>query len=307
MQDLFTFQEEQINISKEEFIEDIDVLFSELNKSYAGYEYFNEKNFISAKEEILYKINEEYQYASAKQFTKDTLLSFIKDGHFSFGLEKSKTKKDYPYAYQRGTLFGLDYLDVKKFYCESPEEKEQIDDFVFQAIELRNKDSFIIDLRDNRGGFDQYIYDFIELLFGVTPDYPMKVIQKYSDTFITYLKKERLDTQFEIDKKIEEYESDGEAIKNNKKIYVLFNENTASSGESALACFKTIENAVLVGEHSCGCFSFGNCITIYLPHSKIPVYFGTGMVLYDKNRNIDAEGGFKGDISYLEFEKHFTK
>ena len=307
MLDLLTFQEEQINISKEEFIDDIDALFSELKKSYAGYEYFKEENFVSAKENILYKINEEYQYASAKQYIKDTLLSFIKDGHFTFGLEESKTKKEYPYAYQRGTLLGLDYLDVKKFYYDTPEEKEQIDDFVFQAIELRKKDSFILDLRDNRGGFDQYIYDFIELLFGVTPDYPMKVIQKHSDTFIEFLKKERLDTQFEIDKKIEEYESDGGVIKNNKKIYVLFNENTASSGESALACFKTIENVVLVGEHSRGCFSFGNCMTIYLPHSKIPVYFGTGMVLYNKTQNIDAEGGFKGDISYLEFEKHFTK
>ncbi|MDE7384888.1 MAG: S41 family peptidase, partial [Anaeroplasmataceae bacterium] len=157
MLDLFTFQEEQINITKEEFIEDIDVLFSELKKSYAGYEYFNEDNFLTAKEKILFKINEEYHYSSAKQYTKDTLLSFIKDGHFSFGLEEPQTKKDYPYAYQRGTLFGLDYLDVKKFYYDTPEEKEQIDDFVFQAIELRNKDSFIIDLRDNRGGFDQYI------------------------------------------------------------------------------------------------------------------------------------------------------
>ncbi|MCM1130344.1 MAG: S41 family peptidase [Roseburia sp.] len=306
MFDLLIPSKEQVNITKEEFLADIDVLFSELKKSYSGYEYFKEDNFLNAKKLIMDKVNEKYLYTDAYTFTKSTLLSFIKDGHFSFGFEKTKTKKEYPYAFQRGSLFGLDYLDVKKFYYDTPEEKEQIDDFVFQAIELRKKDSFIIDLRDNRGGSDQYIYDFIELLFGVAPDYPMKVIQKYSDTFIAYLKRERLDTQFEIDKKIEEYESDGVMIKNNKKIYVLFNENTSSSGESALAYFKTIENVVFVGNHSRGCFSFGNCITIYLPHSKIPVYFGTGMVLYNKNQNIDALGGFKGDISYIEFEKHFT-
>lgn len=307
MLDLFTFYEEQINITKEEFIEDIDVLFSELKKSYAGYEYFKEENFVSAKEKILLRINEEYQYAPVKQFTKETLLSFIKDGHFNFGFKESKINKEYTYAYKRSTLFGLDYLDVKKFYYDTPEEKEQVDDFVFQGINLRNKGSFIIDLRDNRGGTDQYIYDFIELLFGVAPDYPMKVIQKYSDTFTDSLKKEKQESLFDFKNEIETYESDGEIIKNTKKIYVLFNENTASSGESALACFKTIENVVLVGEHSCACFSFGNCLTIYLPHSKIPVYFGTGMVLYNKTQNIDAEGGFKGDISYLEFEKHFTK
>ncbi|MDE7106132.1 MAG: hypothetical protein K2O22_03110, partial [Anaeroplasmataceae bacterium] len=306
MFDLLTSGKEQVNISKEEFLEDMDVLFSELKKSYSGYEYFKEEAFLNAKKLIQDRVNERYIYSDAYAFTKSTLLSFIKDGHFSFGCEEIKSKKDYPYAYQRGTLFGLDYLDVKKFYYDTPEEKEQLDDFVFQAIELRNKDSFIIDLRDNRGGSDQYIYDFIELLFGVSPDYSMKVIQKYSDTFIAYLKRERLDAQFDFDGDIETYDSDGATIQNDKKIYILFNENTASSGESALACFKTIENTILVGNHSRGCFSFGNCITIYLPHSKIPVYFGTGMVLYEKTINIDEEGGFKGDISYLDFEKHFT-
>ncbi|MDE6655802.1 MAG: hypothetical protein K2J85_02290, partial [Anaeroplasmataceae bacterium] len=274
---------EQINITREEFIEDIEVLFLELKKSYAGYEYFKEETFLNAKEKILAEVNKKYEYQEAKEFTRHILLEFIKDGHFCFGIEESKANKDYSYAYQRSTLFGLDYLDVKKFYYDSSEEKEELDDFVFQAIELRNKDSFILDLRDNRGGSDQYIYDFIELLFGVTPDYPLKTIQKYSDTFISYLKEEKIDTIFEYEDEIEFDESEGEIIKTNKKIYVLFNENTASSAESALACFKSIENTMLVGDHSKGCFSFGNCITIYLPHSKIPVYFGTGMVLYDKH------------------------
>lgn len=41
----------------------------------------------------------------------------------------------------------------------------------------------------------------------------------------------------------------------------------------------------------------------YLPHSHLPVYFETGMVLYEKARTIDAEGGFYADISCEEFQR----
>lgn len=40
-----------------------------------------------------------------------------------------------------------------------------------------------------------------------------------------------------------------------------------------------------------------------MPNSHFKAYFGTGLVLYDGDRNIDAEGGFFGDISFETFEK----
>lgn len=46
---------------------------------------------------------------------------------------------------------------------------------------------------------------------------------------------------------------------------------------------------------------------IYMPNSHLKVYFGTGIVLYEGNRNIDEEGGFKGDISFEVFEKWLQK
>lgn len=95
-------------------------------------------------------------------------------------------------------------------------------------------------------------------------------------------------------------------IKNNKRIYVLFNENSASASEEALAYFRNMENVILVGSHSNGSFSCGNCISIYLPNSHLKVYFGTSALLYfldDKYVNMDSIGGFKGDISIEDFDK----
>ena len=91
-------------------------------------------------------------------------------------------------------------------------------------------------------------------------------------------------------------------IPNNIRIYVLFNEKTASAAEEAIAILKNIENTICVGTHTAGCASCGNCMEIYLPYSHLKVSFGTTLVLYDGYLNVDAEGGFKGDIGYEEFE-----
>ena len=45
-------------------------------------------------------------------------------------------------------------------------------------------------------------------------------------------------------------------------------------------------------------FTFGIIFTLI---------FGTGMCLYEKSRNIDAEGGFQADISYEEFIQQISK
>ena len=66
---------------------------------------------------------------------------------------------------------------------------------------------------------------------------------------------------------------------------------------------KSIENVTVVGDHTAGRASCGNYLPIYMPNSHFKAYFGTGLVLYDGDRNIDAEGGFFGDISFETFEK----
>ena len=184
-------------------------------------------------------------------------------------------------------------IQCRKFYYDTPEEEQELLSFSESYPMYRNTDPLIIDLRDNPGGSDIYIWNFIKGLYDAESDYPCIFIQKYSELF-----KQASGT----DKKgIVTHESDGVIIKSKKPIFLWINKNTASSAESAVAYFKTAENVTIIGTHTAGCFSCGNCMTIYLPNTHLPVYFGNGMVLYGKTRNIDAEGGFWADISSEDF------
>ena len=181
-------------------------------------------------------------------------------------------------------------------------EKQQLIKFSESGSEYKNDEPLIIDLRDNVGGSSTYIYDFlVRLLNSEDIGYSYKYHQKCSNLYLEWLKKENYDwNPLEESKEFEEF---FDLIPNKKKIYVLINESTGSAAEEAIAYFKNIENVTIVGEHTNGSFSCGNCLDFYLPNSHLKVYFGTGLVLYNGNINIDAEGGFIGDIKYEDFTK----
>ena len=160
--------------------------------------------------------------------------------------------------------------------------------------------------RGNRGGSTTYIYDFLLGVLGIEDiGYSHKYIQRCSELFLDYLKKENIEWDSEEEEIItEEYTP---RTSNQKKMYVLIDEVTASAAEEGIAFLRNIENVTIVGKHSAGWGSCGNCIEIYLPNSHLRVYFGTGLVLYDGKINIDAEGGFKVYMSYEEFEKEICR
>ena len=286
------------SISKEAFLEDVDCLFDVLRTCYGLYDYFGHECFLSAKHTVIRELKDSsFDIVKAVSTLSDSMSAFIKDGHFRIGADSPS--EDHPgYAVRYGTLHGADLIQCRKFHADTPDEAQQLTCFSQSFDAYRNDKPLIIDLRDNEGGSDLYIWDFIVGLFGAEPDYPCRYVQNYSELFCAYANIEKSGILIS--------ESDGVTIRNSKPIYILINEKTASSGESAVACFKTIENTKIVGTHTAGCFTCGNCMTIYLPNSHIPVYFGTGMVLYEKTRNIDAEGGFQADISYECFLDELT-
>ena len=225
-------------------------------------------------------------------------LKFIKDGHFFIGEHKVISSK-YDYAIRYSYYKGIPLIDCKKFYSDNEIEKEQLKEFANKGIAYRNNEPLILDFRGNVGGSTTYIYDFLWSLLNVDElGYTYKYIQR---SFIDWLHKEGIDW----DLKEEDYIIDESIalISNSQKIYVLIDEYTASAAEEALAFLKNIENVIIVGNHTAGCYSCGNCFEFYLPNSHLKVYFGTGMLLYNGTINIDAEGGFKADISFEEFKK----
>lgn len=300
IENLLTPQPLAASVSKAEFLADIDCMMEVLHDCYGGYDHFGHERFLAARNAVLRDVETGYDFHSAVEGLKKHLCAVAKDGHFTIGPTAS-TPNRHDYAVRYDEWNGIPVIDCKRFYYENEAEQAELDGFVESAVRYRNDTPLIIDLRDNSGGSDNYIYDFMRNLFGVEPCYSCRFIQRYSPLFHAYLRREGIPIPFDGD--VEVREDDLTPIESRKPIYVLFNEKTYSSGESAVAYLKTVSSAVTVGEHTGGAFSFGNCVTIYLPNSHLPVYFGTGMVLYEKTRNIDAEGGFRGDISMDGFLK----
>ena len=299
MNPLLNRAELNYNVSREAFLTDIDCLFDVLQKAYGLYEYFGHEAFLKAKSEIADKLdNDAFAVEESVSILTEAFASFIKDGHFRIGPGEAAIN-DPGFAVRHTTLHGVPMIQCRKFYYDTPEEEQELVSFSESYPMYRNTDPLIIDLRDNPGGSDIYIWNFIKGLYGVEPDYPCIFVQKYSELI---RQASGTDKQGTVT-----YESEGVIIKSQKPVYLWVNENTASSAESAVAYFKTAENVTIVGTHTAGCFSCGNCVTIYLPNTHLPVYFGTGMVLYEKTRNIDAEGGFITDLSDDAFLKRMCK
>ena len=296
-------------VNKEEFCYDMEVFFDELKNSYGAYDYFGEEAFLNAKQAILEKANSEYEFERLEAFLIEEFSKFIKDGHFSingknvFIAPREKIyqdeNKNHDYAVKIYEVEGIPVFDIKKFYNDTDEELEQLETFAKSGENYKDVPCLIFDLRQNRGGSDTYLYDFLTGLNGEEPDFPIDFRQIYSDTFVEWLANECDMHGFE--QGIEEEKSNGKILETKQKIYVLIDRRVASSGESAVANLKTMSSTMVLGENTNGCFFCGNCIHIYLPHSGICVYYGTGRLLYNGTQNIDELGGFAPDI-YGAFE-----
>lgn len=304
MNKLLTKQSLNKNISKEEFIEDIICLFQNMKEVYGMYDYFGADKFKTAYKNIIVYLNNESQFDFEKTLqTLKNELNFIKDGHLFIG-EREKNFAKFDYAIRYSHYKGIPLIDCKKFYYDNETEKQQLEDFSKKGSEYKNDEPLILDFRGNEGGSTNYIYYFLLGLLGVDDvGYSCRYEQRCSELFLEWLKRENCEWNPLDEASVsEEYIP---TLPNTKKIYVLMDELTASAAEEGIAFLKNIENVTIVGEHSAGCGSCGNCMDFYLPNSHLKVYFGTGLVLYEGTINIDAEGGFKGDISYEEFETLF--
>lgn len=301
MNRLLIKQDVDASVTKEQFREDVDCLFDTLRSAYGMYEYYGEQRFRLARDRLTASLEAEpFVFFRAVSRLRAVLLDFIRDGHFSIG-DSAVPEVSCGYAVCCTKYGGLDVIDCKKFWYDTEEERMQLEAFAAGAEAYRNEKPLVIDLRNNSGGSDGYIWEFLRGLFGVEPVYPCKYVQKNSELFREALGVMGITNAPDLEQAVVVREEREVSIPSRKPIYVLFNEGTCSSGESAIAYLRTVESAVLVGERSGGCFTCGNCIQIWLPNSHLSVYFGTGMVLYEGDRNMDAEGGFRGEIALEEW------
>ncbi len=72
--------------------------------------------------------------------------------------------------------------------------------------------------------------------------------------------------------------------------FVLADKGTASSGESAVELFRTVENTLLVGGPTTGCALVPNNFAFYLSNSGLGLFFGTGLKATEDGENRDGVG-----------------
>ncbi len=141
----------------------------------------------------------------------------------------------------------------------------------------------IWDLRSNREGNDSHFKGWLAGFAGNSP----KVKVAYAGK-ITPLNRYLLDfiisPGWYVDSDV------GEIRERDGLVLALQDDFTASAGEGALDMLRALENAVMIGSCTSGTMVTGNCVRVYLPHSGIPVEWGTKLQQIEINRNPDGIG-----------------
>ncbi len=120
----------------------------------------------------------------------------------------------------------IGYLDLNSFGSDTPEEFEKMVDF----LKNQNVDSWIIDLRDNGGGYLSSALELAGYFIG-------------SDIGVLF--KDRTGTLYP-------YKTQDPGFRMNQRIVVLINENSASASEILAAAIKDHGKATLVGTTTYG-------------------------------------------------------
>lgn len=242
----------------------------------------------------------------SNNYIKNTLVPLKEDKHtinVSDKIYEYKEIANIPIL----TLYSMNYI---------PFNSSSID-WIKSAEKMKDKSSFIIDLRSNSGGRSEYGDYWIEEFTGQLParenqSYKIGIFEKLSaETQIlqpllsTYSEHSfyypflytSIDEMIMNNKSFVYYKKNDEKniIKNDKKIYVLFNRQTGSAAEWFIDALKDIENVTFVGTNSAGCMISANAGSLFLPNSDLQFVCGFGSYIADKN-NFSEDYGFEPDI-----------
>ena len=210
-------------------------------------------------------------------------------------------------SYNYYEIDDIPILEVNCLCRVTPDDKT-IEEFIDDSSKLRDKETIIIDLRNNDGGS---LINVEEWYKGFTGEKLKKDIVKtglYTNTSLTLakhkfemksneterVKNDCIETILDYEKEDYfpgwssiEYE-DFEVVENNVKIYILVDKNTSSASEFLTYYLKKLDNVVIVGTNTNGCVLTGNSNSAYLPHSNIPL--NISHIIYMTKDFDDIEG-----------------
>ena len=145
----------------------------------------------------------------------------------------------------------------------------------------------IFDVRGNPGGNDLYIMKWFEGWAGTKAAprraFSLRYSQLSCSKFLNGYPAEYMGT-------FSHYISPGEWAEHSGPVFVLQDKGTASSGETAVEFFRTAADTLFVGGPTLGCALTPNNVNLYLPHSGLQCYFGTGLTFCETDENLDGVG-----------------
>ena len=191
-------------------------------------------------------------------------------------------------AFSEGQCQGIPMLESHRMYAERSGEEEQLERFASCGGEYAGAPLLIFDVRGNPGGSDRWVMGWFEGWTG-QPSQPHRVDgHRYSQLGCevhgsSYYPPDWMGT-WGIGTE------EGRWVEREGYTFLLTDGGTASSGETAVEFLRTVENTLAVGLPTGGCALVSNNMDIYLPHTGVWLFFGTGLSFHETMENRDGVG-----------------
>lgn len=198
---------------------------------------------------------------------------------------RNQKNKDLVYSQ---TTVAAEQLPILRNYILTG-DPEKLDAFAATGASYLKVPQLVVDIRGNLGGNDSYAYTWLKNYSFITPESKRMFANKQSNLHYAFLEQQDTDStgSWELAGIMNEV-----LWRKDKYLFVLIDNNTASSGETFARLLSLGNHAILVGCNTMGCSTFANNASYYLPNSGIVLYFGTSLCFNDTFENTEGIGIF---------------
>ena len=180
---------------------------------------------------------------------------------------------------------GVPVLTSRRMTIDQPSDKGALEALAACGGEYADSPLLIFDVRGNGGGDDSYVYRWFWDWTGENGFFPYGTTsRRYTQLScrIYGYPAERMGT-YHVTQISKAW------INRSGPVFVLQDKGVASSGESVVELFRCAADVLFVGGPTLGCALTPNNMHLYLPHSGLFCYFGSGIDLRT-HENLDGRG-----------------
>lgn len=212
-------------------------------------------------------------------------------------------------SYRYYEIKDIPVLELNCLCRVTPEDKT-IEAFIKDSKIMREKDNFIIDLRNNVGGSMINIENWFKGFTGTSMGKDIIQSGLYTNTSISLSKDKFRTKENETEsvknhclEEVRSYEKEqyfpgwsnieykkSRKFKNKSSIIVLMDKNTSSAAEFFVYHLKNIGNVTVIGTNSNGCLLTGNNNLAYLPQSNISLSVSHKLYIHPSFISVEGLG-----------------